>query len=175
MAEETLRSRVEQMRDNMLSAAKRVDPLHDYFAALNDQMRADELTDALALPDAAPARATGGDTLRQAIEKIVALYAREIAEDRPISGSGIGADLTGALSRPDAAPFSREGWQPIETAPKDGRWIVGAVTRKVMMPTLIRWLDGRWFGTVSPVLVEPTVWSPIPPLPAPPTRAEQEG
>ncbi len=99
-----------------------------------------------------------------ALRALVEQAARESIDDA----------LRGAASVP-ASPPTREGWQPIDTAPKD---------RSV----LVYWPDGdsvhvgiAWFGpnmqawlvtNVGPVA--PTHWMPLPPAPAVSPDQEKE-
>jgi len=69
---------------------------------------------------------------------------------------------------------ARVAWQPIETAPKDGREILmayGNGTGDVSPPMVVAWCKKirGWFivGVEIEVLTKPTHWMP---LPAPPTE-----
>lgn len=65
-----------------------------------------------------------------------------------------------------------QGWQPIETAPKDGTPVLvhapGGCTQWKLHTTLwiCRW-DGRWVeaGGEEYTTCEPTHWMPLPPPP----------
>jgi hypothetical protein len=62
-----------------------------------------------------------------------------------------------------------DGWQPIETAPKDGTYVLLATPRG-------RIADGNFcnYGVWSwpYVMVEPTHWMPLPPPPTETTEAK---
>jgi len=76
------------------------------------------------------------------------------------------------------------GWQPIETAPRDGTWII-AWDGKGVQPMIWEvgdedypkdyrgwcYADHRWGGTLydgcNEVLTHPTHWMPLPPPPPP--------
>lgn len=69
------------------------------------------------------------------------------------------------------------GWQPIETAPKDGTWILGYESRigmntKYVPHEVIRWIafSEKWRNSADQ-LSEPTHWMP---LPAPPAVKDAE-
>lgn len=75
-------------------------------------------------------------------------------------------------------------WQPIETAPKDGTWILGVRQYKQQsgkpdvwtIPTSLLWHDGRWCQGCDcdwdfKQEVKPTHWMP---LPQPPVECETE-
>ena len=73
-----------------------------------------------------------------------------------------------------AAPIEKreEGWQPIETAPKDGTWIIG-VWKNVLgelgvVPVRwgVSWDNQYWANGV--VVYEPTHWRPLPEPPVSP-------
>jgi len=56
------------------------------------------------------------------------------------------------------------GWQPIETAPKDGTFILVAVPGEVAIHImLVWWLDGWCLDmTNTPIVGNPTHWMPLP-------------
>lgn len=61
-------------------------------------------------------------------------------------------------------------WQPIETAPKDGREILlhfGFGDGDVPPPLVCAWADHRWVlvGAEVEVFTEPTHWMPLPAAP----------
>ena len=55
-------------------------------------------------------------------------------------------------------------WQPIETAPKDGTFILVAVTGEVATHImLVWWFDGWCLDmTNTPIVGKPTHWMPLP-------------
>ena len=61
-------------------------------------------------------------------------------------------------------------WQPIETAPKDGTFILVAVPGDVKTHImLVWWVDGWcWDMTNTPIVGTPTHWMPLPASPEPP-------
>lgn len=56
------------------------------------------------------------------------------------------------------------GWQPIDTAPKDGTWIIGCDARGHR--EIMHWWDfnqpGKWHGARQQEDPEPIVWMPLP-------------
>ena len=59
-------------------------------------------------------------------------------------------------------------WQPIETAPKNGEWILGFWngTAIVACTYICRWSDGDgWLENYSEVSVTPTHWMHLPEAP----------
>jgi len=73
-----------------------------------------------------------------------------------------------ALQQAEAQTWP-EGWQPIETAPKDGTTILGWDT---IEHVLLFWHDGAWReNALADNPIPPTHWMP---LPAPPAPASQE-
>lgn len=76
------------------------------------------------------------------------------------------AELTAILAL--AAPA--EGWQPIETAPKDGTWIIGATPHGVTpLRWGVSWDDQHWANGC--VVYQPTHWMPLPAAPTGETGA----
>ena len=96
-------------------------------------------------------------------------------------------EAVGKLGLPEPSPLLREwivnGWQPIETAPRDGTWVLvygaleysdeGDVTRQAVAQfteTLnarkcngrwaMAWYDGGYYG-----MIVPSHWMPLPPPP----------
>lgn len=59
----------------------------------------------------------------------------------------------------------RAGWQPIETAPKDGTWIL-LLHENHSTPTVGRWIDGGWFSDDG-LKWPSTHWMPLPAAPTP--------
>jgi hypothetical protein len=68
------------------------------------------------------------------------------------------------------------GWQPIETAPKDGSHILACripigirVTVNTHPPTVVHWFDDGFYTSVNELAPErpydPTHWQPLDPLP----------
>lgn len=77
-----------------------------------------------------------------------------------------------------AALLAREAWQPIETAPKDGTWVLTIGKNGAgfwTIPQTVRW-TGLWESPVHDARVEayhqPTHWMPLPPAP---TTDEERG
>jgi len=62
--------------------------------------------------------------------------------------------------------MASDGWQPIETAPRDGTEILAWFPPNRQAPTgartIVQWHHGDWY---SPFFIAPTMWQP---LPAPP-------
>ena len=63
-----------------------------------------------------------------------------------------------------------DDWQPIETAPKDGTFILVAVSGDFALHImLVWWIDGWcWDMTNTPIVGEPTHWMPLPEPPKKP-------
>ena len=53
------------------------------------------------------------------------------------------------------------GWQPIETAPKDGQTVTMLVEGTFGGEINAKWM-GSWWGFDRPTLGTPTNWKPIP-------------
>lgn len=72
----------------------------------------------------------------------------------------------------------REGWQSIETAPKDGRFLLAVQAGprddgEPYVPDTIRWFNGQWDNGMSEcIYFVPTHWMPL--LPSPPADHEQQ-
>lgn len=118
---------------------------------------------------------SGAGTIR---ERLLALQAkwRDISSrpQRP-TGFGICADELDALIA--ALPLDgseAQGWQPIETAPKDGTWILAVRSEgRPSHQTIVRWDHVDWPDNWSDgeYTFCPTHWMP---LPAPPTPRASE-
>lgn len=67
-----------------------------------------------------------------------------------------------------------ESWQPIETAPKDGTWVLSTTagihpfTHQPFVPDTVQWNGGRWNNGLSQHGYEPTHWMPLPSPPETP-------
>jgi hypothetical protein len=72
---------------------------------------------------------------------------------------------TGTSSPPERS----EGWQPIDSAPKDGRFVLlfSACRAPRFAQNVGKWRDthGEWYSLDMHVVIDPTHWMP---LPAPP-------
>jgi len=55
------------------------------------------------------------------------------------------------------------GWQPIETAPKTGAWIL-VCHHAWEYPEIAGW-NGRAWKSYSDVIESPNLWMPLPPMP----------
>lgn len=86
--------------------------------------------------------------------------------------------ITEALTRAREMGRAEEKWLPIETAPKDGTWVLGYVLHPaVTRPTIIQFdpdqnewvsddiLDARKINGLE-LDIEPTHWMPLPTKPA---------
>ena len=78
-----------------------------------------------------------------------------------------------AKERELAAPQSgkKEGWQDIETAPKDGSEFVTCNMRQGGVKALVSWnrLHGYWQSKGDSIHMQATYWMPLPPAPPPAT------
>ena len=60
-------------------------------------------------------------------------------------------------------------WQPIETAPKDGTWVLAVWKNNLNSACAARvYGTGSWEIDADDGVATPTHWMPLPPLPAPP-------
>jgi hypothetical protein len=57
---------------------------------------------------------------------------------------------------------ARSTWLPIDSAPKDGSWVLVAMTG---YPDTVRWVNGGWHDGSGGRMTNPRHWMPIPPLP----------
>lgn len=76
--------------------------------------------------------------------------------------AGIGAALTAAPSPSSEAV----GWRPIESAPRDGAWILAV--RDGYIPETCCWQEDRWIvdkGQGEDVSYNPNWWQPLPSAP----------
>lgn len=80
---------------------------------------------------------------------------------------------TAGGKRKAAELLAAGAWQPIETAPKDGTWVLAVGKNgagRWTTPQTVRW-TGLWESPVHDARVEvyhqPTHWMPLPPAPAP--------
>jgi len=87
------------------------------------------------------------------------------------------AELDRATARVEPPP-QEHGWQPIETAPKDGTEIIALVSGR---PYFVSWTthgtqhaEPWWRDREAYGLTEPTHWIPLPVLAAPPSPPPQE-
>lgn len=82
--------------------------------------------------------------------------------------SGTSLDFVNGYNAGLAAVPEREyGWQPIETAPKDGTWVLLAEDNEVFAG---HWAEGEWrdygdIGCNGITEVQPRLWMPLPKLP----------
>lgn len=71
------------------------------------------------------------------------------------------------------ATASETDWQDIETAPRDGTWILANTagthphTHAPFVPDVIQWLGGRWDNGFDRSVYRPTHWMPLPAPPKP--------
>lgn len=74
-------------------------------------------------------------------------------------------------SGPFAAPD--DGWRPIETAPRDGTYILGnkRFIDAGWSPRVMYWDKGQWFSDPAGYVQKPELWRPLPPPPAPSSEA----
>lgn len=80
-----------------------------------------------------------------------------------------------AIREAPALPPQDASWQPIETAPKDGRWLL--LVARSGLPDVGRWFDqGRYetgFWAVHAIRWEATHWMPLPLPPASPSPQDE--
>ena len=95
--------------------------------------------------------------------QIVGVYSTKEAAD-------LNSDYV-ACCRLNSAPSSAPAWQPIETAPKDGTWIL-CFGKLWTLPNLAQWSRSRnCWQDMDHALWQVTHWMP---LPDPPSSAPQE-
>lgn len=75
------------------------------------------------------------------------------------------AAITAALAVDGAEP---QGWQPIESAPKDGRDVLCYVSGIGIGQMVLYWTDGYWREKANGMglKTDPVVWQPLPLPPA---------
>lgn len=63
-------------------------------------------------------------------------------------------------------------WKPIETAPKDGSWILAVCEGRHQnsgvpwTPAIVKWYEGEWvFDEEDDAVYQPSHWMPLPPNP----------
>ncbi len=142
-----------------------------------------------------PAAAEGSLSMRVALEQISALcpaYSGEYAATVTPSDFGGNADdfsreqglmqaaAIGDIARAALAAPKAEAWQPIETAPKDGTWVLLYTASGIVEGC---WSYGAWVngpiyctydGAGGPAFESrPTHWMPIPPGPTSPAPQEE--
>jgi hypothetical protein len=89
--------------------------------------------------------------------------------DKPFEETGVTLPGEVWLDYADAAIAAMEGWRPIESAPKDGTWIMVAAHN--LYPCDAHWSavwDGDpydWMDAAGPFVTQPTHWRPLPALP----------
>lgn len=98
------------------------------------------------------------------------IHGHNIEEDRRRGAEAI--TLARKLHAATNQPSPEDGgWQPIETAPKDGTWILiwGEQWSGAPIPDVGHWDDDDWRDDEHTVLAFATHWQP---LPAPPTTED---
>lgn len=65
--------------------------------------------------------------------------------------------------------IARCGWQPIETAPKDGTGVL-VCRYGWIRPRCGRWSSGGWWTNDAPLIGNPDLWMPLPAAPKPEGR-----
>lgn len=55
-------------------------------------------------------------------------------------------------------------WQPIDTAPRDGRWLLLGMFGE-RKPHIGAWFDGQWEKDGEGLPLDPDVWMPLPEAP----------
>lgn len=60
----------------------------------------------------------------------------------------------------DDQPDEKDGWRPIDSAPKDGRWIIAA-HRGSNQSAVVKWSSGEWVD-VDHGIRSPSIWMPVP-------------
>ena len=75
-------------------------------------------------------------------------------------------DVTG-FARAIEAALQPQGWQPIETAPKDGQEFVTANSMQGFVKELVSWnrIHGYWQSKGKSIHMQATHWMPLPARP----------
>ena len=70
-------------------------------------------------------------------------------------------------AQPAAQPVQPQGWQPIETAPKDGQEFVTANSMQGFVKELVSWnrIHGYWQSKGKSIHMQATHWMPLPARP----------
>lgn len=105
-------------------------------------------------------------------DEVDAMIARALARERekPQSIEHCLWARNGNTPCPHVQPAIQQGWQPIETAPKDGTWVILARSNDAVGPNY--WTD-YWIGSdiqdwaKSTLSNPPTHWMPLPAAPTP--------
>jgi hypothetical protein len=157
-----------------LDAMEAVARLDALAAILRSHLTRDDGPDRVKL--ASGAVVDGGDgahlfSLISDIEQIVTGSTSSIiARIRELEEQVNGSSPDHALS--DVRPSTRpEGWQPIETAPRDGEHVLLFGILKHDQANIGFWYDGEWWSWCHPRLPmgpggNPTHWQPLPAPPA---------
>ncbi len=107
--------------------------------------------------------------LEALIEKWVHNSRLQTYEDRERFRKEAGDALAALRQGPAAAPTpSAEGWQPIETAPKDGTKILAANDHDYYIAEWSTNANGSFNWNNTEYTFTPAHWLPLEPLPAPP-------
>ena len=109
-------------------------------------------------------------------EQVEAIAAKIVSGLETKAPSQIEWEIVEALKLvAEACPPIQQGWQSIETAPKDETEIIGLfhgyIRRVIWWSPVEGWMQPS--GAVSSIAL--SHWQPLPLPPAPPPRAEQEG
>lgn len=63
-----------------------------------------------------------------------------------------------------------DAWLPIETAPKDGKWILAVMRTK--RQAVVRWIGNGVWEDDNRLYRDPILWQPLPPIPSPTPATE---
>lgn len=140
---------------------------HDLYHAPDDKL----VPGVIAILRRHGLRAPAPDPDRAALVERLDLPARLREICRHYEMTGVEFDEMQAAARALAAPAERDGWRPIESAPKYGSPILLACPSRDVIPvTTGYWFDNDegvrfWRERGTGRMLNPSAWMPLPPAP----------